>query len=294
MSTRRSFLKQVSVLTPAALLAPGAIFAEKKNKTVGLQLYTLRDLVAKDARSVIQQVAAAGYKEVELYGFGGGKFFGTITPSELYSFMNGLGLSVPSGHYMPGQYLWGKDESAGQAELDENIQAALTMKSQYLTIPYLPEEARPDLDGYKRIAEKLNKAGEICKKAGLQLAYHNHAFEFERHGDQTGYDVMTNSTDKDLVKWELDLYWTVYAGLDPVQLFESLKGRIPMWHVKDMNKFNRSQNTEIGNGSIDWKRIFKAAKTSGLKHFFVEQENNYVPDPISSVKKSIQYIQGNL
>lgn len=291
MSTRRTFLKQASFLTPAALLMPQLIFADKKAQAVGIQLYTLRDLVAKDPRTVLQQVASAGYKEVELYGFGDGKFFG-MTPAELYSFMNSLGLSVPSGHYMPTKFLFGNDVSAGQAELDEHIQAALTMKSSYLTIPYLPAEQRASLDDYKKIAAKLNAAGEACKKAGLQLAYHNHDFEFTRHGEQTGYDIMTGSTDKELVKWELDLYWVVFAGLDPVQFFESLKGRIPMWHVKDMDKANRSRNTEIGNGTIDWPRIFKASKTSGMKHFFVEQENNYVPDPVTSVQRSIAFIKG--
>ncbi|KYP16077.1 sugar phosphate isomerase/epimerase [Flavihumibacter sp. CACIAM 22H1] len=292
MSTRRSFLKQAALLTPAALALPDLLFAEKKLRSVGIQLYTLRDLVAKDPRSTIEQVAAAGYKEVELYGFGGGKFFG-IPVAELASFMSNLGLSVPSGHYMPSKFLF-TEEDAGKAELEEHIQAALTMKSSYLTIPYLPGDKRANLDDYKKIAAKLNIAGEACKKAGIQLAYHNHDFEFTNHGGQTGYDLMTSATDADLVKWELDLYWVVYAGLDPVQLFTKLKGRVPMWHVKDMDKANRSQNTEIGNGTIDWKRIFKAAKTSGLKHFFVEQENNYAPDYIKSIQRSIGFIKGNL
>ncbi|WP_290792912.1 sugar phosphate isomerase/epimerase family protein [Flavihumibacter sp. UBA7668] len=292
MSTRRAFIKQASLLTPAAMLLPDFLFAEKKIRSVGIQLYTLRELVAKDPRATLQQVASAGYKEVELYGFGGGKFFG-IPVAEFASFMSSLGLSVPSGHYMPAKFLF-SDEEAGKAELDEHIQAAITMKSSYLTIPWLPPEKRSNLEDYKKIAAKLNIAGEACKKAGIQLAYHNHDFEFANHGGQTGFDLMTSTTDADLVKWELDLYWVVFAGLDPVQIFSNLKGRIPMWHVKDMNKANRAQNTEIGNGSIDWKRIFKAAKTSGLKHFFVEQENNYVPDHLKSVESSIRYIKNNL
>lgn len=292
MSTRRTFLKQASLLTPAAMLLPDFLLADKKNRAVGIQLYTLRELVAKDPRAVLQEVAAAGYKEVELYGFGGGKFFG-IPVAELATYMNGLGLSVPSGHYMPVKFLF-TDEDAGKAELDEHIQAAVTMKSSYLTIPWLPPDKRSNLDDYKKIGAKLNIAGEACKKAGIQLAYHNHDFEFASHGGQTGFDVMTSSTDADLVKWELDLYWVVFAGLDPVQLFSNLKGRVPMWHVKDMDKTNRAQNTEIGNGTIDWKRIFKAAKTSGMKHFFVEQENNYVPDHLKSVQQSISYIKASL
>lgn len=293
MSTRRTFLKQAGLLTPAAFALPNVLMAEMKTTNVGLQLYTLRDLVSKDPRKTVEQVAAAGYKELELYGFGGGKFFG-IPVAEFASFVHGLGLAVPSGHYMPAKFFFGTDQTAGQAELDEHINAAKTMKSKYLTIPYLPQEQRQNLDDYKKIAARLNAAGEACKKANLQLAYHNHDFEFADHGGKTGYDVMTEETESSLVKWELDIFWAVYAGLDPVQLFTKLKGRVPMWHVKDMDKANRKQNTEVGNGTIDWKRIFKAARTSGMTNFFVEQENNYVPDPVKSVENSINYIKANL
>ena len=96
------------------------------------------------------------------------------------------------------------------------------------------------------------------------------------------------------MKFELDIYWVAFSGIDTVSLFNQLKGRVPLWHVKDMDKVNRSNNTEIGNGTIDYSAIFKAAKVSGMKHFFVEQETNYVPDPISSVEASIKYIKAKL
>lgn len=292
MSTRRTFLKNAGLITPAMLLMPDLLLAAKKYKNVGIQLYTLRELVAKDARGTIEKVAASGFTEVEMYGFGKGGFFG-IPIKEFASFMSSLGLKVPSGHYMPGKFIF-EGTDAGKAELDEMVGAALELKSPYLTIPYLPADKRASLDDYKKIAARLNEAGTICKKAALQLVYHNHDFEFKSYDGTTGFDIMTSETDKDLVKWELDLFWAVYAGIDPVELFEKMKGRIPLWHVKDMDKANRAQNTEIGNGTIDYKRIFKAAKTSGMKHFFLEHETNYVPDHIGSIQKSIAYIKANL
>ncbi|GAO44195.1 sugar phosphate isomerase/epimerase family protein [Flavihumibacter petaseus] len=293
MTTRRSFLRNSALVGSAALLLPDLLLANKKNAAVGIQLYTLRDLVSKDgAKPVLDQIAAAGYKKVELYGYGDGKFFG-MPVSEFAAYLHGKGLVSPSGHYAPAKWLAGNGDE-GREELDSQIQACLTMKHEFFTIPWLNQELRNDLDGYKRLVGRINSAAEIVKKAGLKLAYHNHDFEFKSYDGVTGYDIMTKECDPNLVQWELDLYWVVFAGLDPVALIEKLKGRAPMWHVKDMDKVNRSQNTEVGNGSVDFKRIFSAAKTAGLKHFFVEQENNYVPDPIGSINSSIKYIKANL
>jgi sugar phosphate isomerase/epimerase len=194
---------------------------------------------------------------------------------------------------MPPKFLWGTEEE-GKAELKDLIETAITMQHEYLVVPYLPAEKRTALDDYKKIAAKLNIAGEACKKAGIQLAYHNHDFEFKDYSGTSGFDILTGETDSGLVKFELDLYWVVSAGKDPHQLFEKLKGRVPMWHVKDMDKTDRNKQTEVGNGSIDFKKIFTAAKLSGMKHFYVEQENNYVPDPVGAVQTSAKYIKANL
>ena len=127
------------------------------------------------------------------------------------------------------------------------------------------------------------------------MGYHNHFWEFRDQPNGTkGLDILIAFTEPELVDFELDLYWIEKSGLSPQSYFEKYPNRFSMWHVKDMDKANRAQNTEIGNGTIDWKRIFKAAKTSGMKHFFVEQENNYVPDHLESIKRSIGYIKGSL
>ncbi|ULQ54544.1 sugar phosphate isomerase/epimerase family protein [Flavihumibacter fluvii] len=292
MTTRRSFLKQAGLITPAAMLMPNLLWADKKKHAIGIQLYTLRELIAKDPKGVLNQVAAAGYTEIETFGYGAGKYFG-MTVKEFAAYAKTLELTSPSGHYMPPKFLWGAEEE-GKAEINDLIETAHVMKHEYLVVPYLPAEKRTSLDDYKRLAAKLNVAGEMTRKAGIQLAYHNHDFEFKDYSGTTGYDILTSQTDENLVKFELDLYWTVFAGKDPQQLFEKLKGRVPMWHVKDMDKADRTKQTEVGNGAIDYKGIFKFAKLSGMKHFYVEQENNYVPDPVGAIQSSAKYIMANL
>lgn len=128
----------------------------------------------------------------------------------------------------------------------------------------------------------------------MKLAYHNHDFEFKKFGNQTGYDILLQETDKKLVDFELDLYWAVRSGNDPLQLFKANPGRFTMWHVKDMDKSKADWNTEIGEGSIDFKAIFAESKLSGMKHFFVEQETNYSPNPSDSIKTSWEYVSKQL
>jgi sugar phosphate isomerase/epimerase len=144
------------------------------------------------------------------------------------------------------------------------------------------------MDDVKAAVEVFSKAGEACKKAGLQFAFHNHNAEFVPIDGVTPYDYIMEHTDKDLVKSELDLGWASVAGRDPVQLFQKYPGRIPLWHVKDMNK-KTSEPVEVGQGFIDFKRIFDHRKASGMKHFFIEQDG--APDPLVNIKNSVDKIR---
>lgn len=269
----------------AIALAPSLAFSSK-NKNIGLQLYTLRDSFPSNVKMVLEQVAKAGFKEVETYGFSAKNgFFGT-SAKEFKTILSDNGLKSPSGHYDLGTFI----KDGNPDVLKKTIEAANILGNQYVTIPWLEESLRKSADDYKKIALKINQAAEICKESGLKLAYHNHAFEFTSFEGTTGYDILLGETDKKLVDFELDLYWVVRSGNDPLQLFKKNPGRFSMWHVKDMDQNNPDKNTEIGNGSIDFKSIFAEAKLSGVKHFFVEQETNYVPNPIESVKTSCQYV----
>jgi sugar phosphate isomerase/epimerase len=179
--------------------------------------------------------------------------------------------------------------------LKSYIETANHLGSEYVTIPYLVAELRGTSgDDYKKLALQINKVGELCKAEGLKLAYHNHAFEFTKFESTNGYEILLNETDKNLVDFEMDLYWVVRSGNDPLQLFEKYPGRFKMWHVKDMDKVNPDFNAEIGTGKLDFKSIFAHAKQSGMKRFFLEHESNYIPNPIESIKTSFNYINKNL
>jgi len=288
MTTRRNFIKETSLLAAGLALAPSLIKAfAPAQRAVGIQLYSLRDIIGKDVKGVIEKVAKAGFKEVETYGYAPNGSFWGLTPKEFKALLDANGLYSPSGHFGFDNYI----TTGNLDDIKSYIDASNTLGSKYVVAPYLGDTLR---DNYKLIAERLNKAGELCIKSGLNVGYHNHGFEFDKQGDTTGYEILLAETDPNLVYFELDLYWAVFAGHNPVDIFKKHPHRFKMWHVKDMDKTDKKWNTEIGNGSIDFKSIFAEAKLSGVKHIYLEQETNYQPDHIGSIKTSIDYIKGNL
>ncbi|WP_421938575.1 sugar phosphate isomerase/epimerase family protein [Pedobacter sp.] len=274
----------------AALLVPSFACMSNDKKAIGLQLYSLRDELPKDLKGTIEKVAKAGFKEVETYGFSIKDQFWGLKPEEFKKLLDDNGLTSPSGHFGLGTFL----TDGNTDELKAAIAAAKVLGSEYITIPWLDESIRKTADDYKKIALKINEAGKLCKEAGIRIAYHNHNFEFDKQGDTTGYEILLKNTDKNLVDFELDLYWVVRSGNDPIKLFTENPGRFTMWHVKDMDKKDPALNAEVGTGAIDFKPIFADAKLSGMKHFFVEHETNYKPNPLESVAASCAYIQKNL
>ncbi|MCX2473916.1 sugar phosphate isomerase/epimerase [Pedobacter sp. MC2016-05] len=289
MLSRKSFIINSCLAIATVILAP-SIGCVAQKKAVGLQLYSLRAELPKDVKGTIEKVAKAGFTEVELYGFSIKDQFWGMNPIEFKKLLDANGLKAPSGHYGLGSYL----TDGNTAELEEAIVAAKILGSEYVTIPWLDQSIRKTAEDYKKIAAKINVAGKMCKDAGLRLAYHNHDFEFQKLGETTGYQILLNETDKNLVDFELDLYWVVRSGNDPIKLFTDNPGRFTMWHVKDMDKTNPALNTEVGSGSINWKPIFADAKLSGMKHFFVEHETNYKPNPMESVAASCAYLKKNI
>jgi len=289
MITRRNFIVTTGLATTAVLALPSLAFSMNK-KEIGLQLYTLREELPKDVKSTLEKVAKAGYTNVETYGFSTKDQFWGLTPKELKKILDENGLKAVSGHYNLGSFLY----DGNTAELIGSIEAAKILKSEFLTIPWVDEPFRRNIEDYKKIAARLNEAAKMCKAAGLKLAYHNHDFEFQNHNGVTGFEILLKETDKDLVFFELDLYWVVHSGNDPLQLFRENHGRFKMWHVKDKDKKNNDLNTEVGSGTIDFKPFFAAAKQSGMVHFFVEQENNFALNSFDSIKKSCDFISKEL
>lgn len=286
MPSRRNFVKQ-SALLSASFFLDKSDWAYKESP-IGVQLYTLRSDMQKDPRGTLEQVAKLGYKQVETFGYGGGKWFG-FTPQELATILKDNGLTSPSGHVFSGSLFLNKDwENAWQKAIED----ASVIGQEYMVIPWLEEKGRT-IDNYKRIAEGLNKAAEYTRKAGKKTVYHNHDFEFVTVDGQSGFDILTKGTDAKQVFFELDIYWAVRAGRDPIALFQQYPHRFPLWHVKDMDKTEKKFFTEVGNGVIDFSSIFKKAGQSGMKHFFVEQDVCPGP-PLESIGKSIAYLKKNI
>ncbi len=267
---RRSFLGTV---TAAGIMAKRLSWAaERKIEKVGVQLYTVRDQMKADFAGTIEKVAKIGYREVEFAGYFDNP------PKEVKGLLDKNGLTAPSAHI---------DFEHITTKLPEVIEAAKVVGHQYIVCPWMPEELRGDAEGWKRVAHSLNKAGADIKKAGMQLAYHNHNFEFKDFNGKLGYDILLEEADPNLVKMEMDLYWTTKAGADPLKYFAKHPGRFPLVHVKDMDK--SGDFAEVGSGTIDWKPIFAKSQQAGIKHYFVEQDQS--KDPFASIKASYDYLR---
>lgn len=316
MTTRRSFLAQAGLAAAGLLTLPaigalakataagataaglagnpaaaGLAAASHKHGVAGLQLYSLRDQLPTDVRGWIAKVAQAGYQDVETFGLSNDSTFWSLSPKLFKGLLQANQLVSTSGHYGMDEFLiHGTD-----GELTRCVKAIHEMGQSYLTVPYLGADLRKTSDDWKKIAGQFNALGGRLQKEGIKLAYHNHNFEFAPIDNTTGFDLLLQNTDPALVHFEMDLYWVVRGGADPVALFQRYPGRFPMWHIKDMDKANPELNTEIGNGSIDFKRLFDKAHLAGLQQTFMEQEN-YAPgmDVFTSIKQSADYMKTNL
>ena len=279
---RRKFIQTSALaMAGAGLVTSGFAAGSRYKNKVGLQLYSLRDSIFKDPKGVLKSVADFGYKELETFGYSEGKLFG-LSVKEYGDYVKGLGMKTLSGHY-------------GIDLLDKNWEKACadakSLGQQYVVVPWLNEEFYKTLDVLKQTCAKINKAAVVAKAAGLKMGYHNHAFEFKQVEGQVIFDVMLQELDPKLVSIEMDLFWVVNAGQDPMKYFEKYPGRFEQWHVKDMDKTDRNRNADVGTGTIDFKAIFANAKKSGMKHFYIEQET-YPGTPADSIKASITNLLG--
>ena len=292
MIDRRKFVKTAvqtaTGVTAATLLADKFSWAaaERRIDRVGLQLYTVRDLMKADFDGTIAKVAAIGYKEVEFAGY-----FGR-TGQQVRAACDKNGLEPISTHV---QY----------DELDDKfpsvIETSKTIGLKYIVCPWIPEDLRKSPDIWKQAAAKFNHCGEQSKKAGLQFAYHNHWFEFLPVDGKLPYDALLKECDGNLVKMEMDLCWITAAGSDPLKYFNLYTGRFPLVHVKDLKKLpvitaGGSQNfgdtvdlTSVGSGIIDWKKIFAQSEKAGIKHYIVEHDKP--ENPFESITKSYDYLE---
>lgn len=283
---RRKFLQITGAATTGfalSSLSGISLFAscnsnDEKISTFGIQLYTLRDDMPKDPKGVLKQVAAAGYKQIESYEGPQGMFWG-MSNTDFKKFNDDLGMKVIASH---ADITKDFEKKAADA-------AAIGMK--YLICPWLGPQA--SLDEYKKKAELFNQCGETCKKAGLKFAYHNHDYSFTQLEGQFPQDVMMVNTDKDLVDYEMDMYWVVTANQDPEAWLKKYKNRFRLCHIKDRIKNTTEQQATctLGEGSINYSRILKTAKENGMDYFVVEQERYDNTTPLKSVTDNANYMK---
>ena len=292
MTNRRSFIKNTSLLSAGLYFGPK--YFKTKTPTIGLQLYTVRDAMAKDPVGTLKHVADIGYNSVEGATYTGTELFYGMSAKDFKKVLKDNGLIIPSSHYRLGEASDNSQPMKGTLlhDWDKAVDDAAELGLKYMVCAWLAPEERGTLDHYKQVAEELNKAGESCKKSGIQLCYHNHNFEFIKQDDKYPYDVLL-SADKNLVKFEMDMYWIKKAGQDAIKLFHEHPGRFPLWHLKDMNNEKDQNFAEVGSGIINFKEIFKYKNLAGMKYFFVEQD--ICPgSPFDSITTSINYIKKNL
>jgi len=288
MMNRRKFLGQSALLTTGIITMPKLMFA-KTNQKYGLQLFSLREQLPKDVKGVIAKVAEAGYKQVETFGYSKEHGFWGLSAAEFKKVLRTNGLTTPSGHYGMDSFL----KSGNINEIDDAIEAAKILEQDYVVIPYINPDLRQNANDIKSITNWVNIAAKRVQSAGLKLSYHNHNFEFEPVEGQMLMEVLLKNTDPDLVDFEMDVYWVVRAGQDPIKWLENYPGRFKLIHAKDMDKADPKLNTEVGSGSIDFQEIFAVTKYQNIKYYIVEQENFKI-DPYASIAQSNKYLRDSL
>jgi sugar phosphate isomerase/epimerase len=282
---RRDFLETAFSITVAGLPllgTPSRLAASPPDRPalpparlsfpIGIQLYTLRDLLQQDLEGTLAKLAALGCQEVEFAGTYG------HPPAEVRKILDRLHLKAPSGHC---------DIPAVTNKLSETIEIAKTLGHHYVTVAWIPDESRTT-GGYGAVADIFNHAGAELRKAGLALGYHNHSFEFDPlENGHTGYDILLDRTDPRLLTMELDLFWIRHAGKDAMDYFRRYRGRFSMVHVKDMAADGAM--VDVGAGVMKWPELLQAAREAGVKHAFVEHDE--ARDPLAFARTSFDYMK---
>ncbi len=242
---------------------------------IGIQLYTVREELAKNVEGTLARLAEIGFKEVEFAGYPDG------TAQSLRKLLNRHGLQAVSSHV---------DIQRLRADWDRTLDQAIMVGQHFIVVPSVPAEESRTADDWKRIAGLFNKAGEAARAKGIQFAYHNHDAEFTPVDGRLPYDLLLEETDPRLVQFEMDLYWITKGGQDPLAYFDRWPGRFPLVHVKDMDAAPSHFFTEVGKGTIDFKRIFRKAKQAGIRHYFYEQDD-MTGSPFDAAKASYDYLR---
>lgn len=293
--TRRTFLKNSALAVAAAGFLPGESFAAFKKDMVGVQLYSVRDSMAKDPSGSLKKLADMGYKYVEHAGYSKGKFYG-YGPKEFKSLLDGYGLKMHSGHSRLGPGDWDdskKDFSDGWKQLVEDSAIA---GQKYVISPWLDESLRKTYDDLLRYMDVFNKAGELCKAHGMKFGYHNHDFEFSAVlNNQKVFDIILQHTDPALVAQQLDMGNLYNGGAIAIAIVMQYPGRFELMHVKDEIKAatgkEKYESTVLGQGIVNTKQVCDQGRRSGTRYFIIEQESYQGKDPFDACKEDLEVMK---
>lgn len=281
---RTSITRRTATKALAGAAAAFSLSAKPFQRALGAQLYTVRDIIGKDEDGTLKRIADIGYTELETTG--------RDDLDRIEPILAKYNLKAVSSHLDVPTVPTGK--------IQASVDKAKKYGVKYLVHPYVQPSDRGSTDGYAKLCDKLNAAGAICKEAGIALCYHNHAFEFGGHLGERAIDTLNAHLDKSLVFFELDLFWLSVAGQDPVKILKQFKGRAPLVHLKDKlagapvmydERVSKETFKEVGSGELNFVEILKTAETTGVKHYFVEQDQT-PGDPVQSLAKSYKYLRG--
>jgi sugar phosphate isomerase/epimerase len=277
---RRAFLTSLGIAAAASQLgcASGARSAAqtRRLRRVGIQLYTLRDDARRDLERTLGDIAAAGYNDVEMLG--GMNNFG-MPPARVRAILDRNGLRAPSTHVGGGAF----------DDLDRQLADAATLGHQYLILASLPVGANPTLDDYRRWADRLNESGRRSMTQGVRIGFHNHASDMKLIDGVVPYDTLIERTDPAVVRHQLDTGNMAMAGRDPLEYMRRFGSRYWSFHIKDVSRLGATNDTELGKGVIDFKRLLASIDRIDDKHLFVEQET-YPGAPLDSARRDYTYI----
>jgi sugar phosphate isomerase/epimerase len=284
-NTRRRFIKTASLFAGGLLLAGSEGFGmerwiDGKVKPYGIQLYSLRDILPADPFGIIKKLGAAGYASIESYEGAQGVFWGK-SAKEFAAYLKDHGLTMPSFHCNVFENFERKVVEAAEAGVH------------YVICPWLGPQK--NIDDFKKAADRFNQMGAICKTNGVKFAYHNHDYSFKPLNGQIPQTILMDQTDPKLVAFEMDIYWVVAAGADPIEWFEKYPNRFRLVHIKDRSKkpvADEGKNSVvIGTGTIDFENILRNGRAKGVKELIVEQEANYGAGPLEAAIASLQYLK---
>lgn len=292
MCTRRRFLQGTSLAMAAmaGLPALGSPARGPLGRPIGLQLYAVREAAQKDLPGTLKAIADIGYGEIELAG--------PARPvAEMRSLLADTGLDVPSMHTSMADLTINAQQRIDYAQAlgIRNLVCSFPATADARSIPSGSLGAQMSLDDWKWNAAQLNRFGELARKAGVRLGYHNHNIEFRSFDGVIAFDELVRLTDAELVSLELDIAWVVTAGFDPKTCLRKYAQRISQLHVKDVRRDLvvttelHAQTTEVGGGRVDWPAVFAAVDPQYMQHYYVEQEN-FERDPLESAKISFDYL----